>query len=227
VSRAARLLELIQALRRHRRPVAAARLAEELGVSLRTIYRDIETLTGQGAPITGEAGVGYVLQSGFTLPPLMFSAAEVDALILGLRLVARRGDAGLERAADDALAKITAVLPRDFADAVATSGLLAGPAGAAAPHMGTIRLAMHAEHKLRLHYTDKQGAASDRTVWPVAIGFFEAMEVLIAWCELRQGFRHFRLDRIVSAAACEGRLPRRRAVLLAEWRALEGIDAPG
>jgi len=196
-----------------------------MGVSLRTIYRDVGTLVAQGAPIEGEAGMGYVLKPGFVLPPLMFGEEEVDALILGLRLVAQRGDPSLERAAADALAKITAVLPQDLADAATVSGLLAGPTSTGAtPHMATVRRAMHDERKLKLRYTDKRGTASVRTVWPVATGFFEAAEVLVAWCEVREGFRHFRLDRIAAAEPSDERFPKRRRILLADWRALEGID---
>lgn len=228
MSRSARLLDLIQVLRRHRRPVAAARLADELGVSLRTIYRDIETLAAQGAPVEGEAGLGYILRRGFVLPPLMFGEDEVDALILGLRLVAERGDPGLERAAADALAKITAVLPDEMEDVALTSGLLAGPGRSPAPAcLAGIRQALRAEHKMRLRYTDKKGAATDRVVWPVALGFFDAAEVLAAWCETRQGFRHFRLDRIAAVEPSVQRYPKRRRILLAEWRLLEGIDGPG
>lgn len=197
MSRSARLLDLIQALRRRRRPVPAAMLAGELGVSLRTIYRDIATLVGQGAAIEGEAGVGYVLKPGFLLPPLMFSGNELDALILGLRLVAERGDTDLEQAARDVLAKISAVLPDELEDETETSGMLAGPLpNDASPHLTRIRQAIRRETKLRLAYTDKKGAATRRIVWPVAIGFFEAAEVLAAWCETRRDFRHFRLDRI-------------------------------
>jgi predicted DNA-binding transcriptional regulator YafY len=123
MSRPVRLLNLVQALRRRRRPVPAADLAAELGVSLRTIYRDIATLAAERAPIEGAADLGYVLRQGFFLPPLMFSEDELDALILGLRLAARRGDPDLEKAADDALAKIVAVLPAGREDMAATSGL--------------------------------------------------------------------------------------------------------
>ena len=227
MSRSARLLDLIQLLRRHRRPVSGARLAEELGVSLRTIYRDIDTLVAQGAPIEGEAGLGYVLKPGFVLPPLMFVENEVDAIILGLRLVAERGDPELERAAADALAKITAVLPNDMEDVVATSGLLAGPTRfCTSTFLADIRQAIRAEEKVRLCYSDKKGAVTERTVWPVALGFFEAVEVLAAWCETRQGFRHFRLDRIAAAEPLGTRYPKRRRIMLAEWRRLEGIDGP-
>jgi len=225
LSRSARLLDLIQALRRRRRPVTARQLAAEMGVSLRTLYRDVATLIAQGAPIEGEAGVGYVLRPGFVLPPLMFAEDEVDALILGLRLVAERGDPTLERAAADALAKIVAVLPAELEDAAATSGLLAGPSAPRSPHLAALREAMRREQVIRLHYTDKHGAVTERRVWPVAVGFFEGAEVLAAWCEARQDFRHFRLDRITTAEQAEGRYGRRRRVLLADWRLQEGLAA--
>jgi biotin operon repressor len=136
LARAQRLLELIQVLRRHRRPVSGETLAEELGVSLRTVYRDIQTLIGQGASIDGEAGVGYVLRPGFVLPPLMFSDEEIEALVLGSRWVAQRTDEPLARAAQNAIAKIAAVLPEDLRDSIEGNGLLAGPpsrAGRSAP----------------------------------------------------------------------------------------------
>lgn len=223
MSRSARLLDLMQALRRRRRPVTAARLAEELGVSPRTLYRDIATLVAQGAPIAGEAGLGYVLRPGFFLPPLMFGEEEADALMLGLQLVAARGDDALARAAEDASAKIAAVLPPEIGAATETNGLLV-PDSARTPHLDAIRRAMRAEQRLRLRYTDAKGAATARVVWPVAIGFFETMAVLAAWCELRADFRHFRLDRIAAAEALGERYPRRRRVLLAEWRAQEQLD---
>lgn len=178
----------------------------------------------QGADIQGEAGLGYVLRPGFTLPPLMFGADEVDALILGLRLVEERGDPDLVQAAADAMAKIVAVLPEDMRDVAAHGGLLAGPA-VAPPHLATLREAVRAEHKLRLRYTDKNGTATERLVWPVAIGFFEAAEVLAAWCETRRDFRHFRLDRIAAADPTTERYPIRRPVLLADWRLQQEIGS--
>lgn len=191
-------------------------LAEELGVSLRTLYRDIATLVAQGAAIEGEAGLGYVLREETFLPPLMFSEAEADAVLLGLKLVAARTDPALAAAAEQAAAKIAAVLPkaRD-----SDSGLLAAPARAETKDMlAILRAALSAERKLRLTYADKRGAPSERTVWPVAIGFFESAEMLAAWCELRCDWRHFRLDRIAAATPTQDPLPRRRQVLLAEWR---------
>lgn len=228
MSRSARLLDLIQALRRRRRPVSAADLAAELGVSLRTIYRDVATLVAQGAPIEGEAGLGYILAPGFFLPPLMFGEDEVDAIILGLRLVSQRGDAALGQAADDALSKVAAVLPPALEGVAATSGLLAGPGRlGGTPHLAVIRRAIRAEEKLRLRYTDKKGAASERTIWPVALGFFEAAEVLAAWCEMRRDFRHFRLDRIAAVEPSGERYPKRQRILLAEWRLREDVEGMG
>lgn len=216
MSRAARLLDLIQALRRRRRPVTAAHLADELGVTPRTIYRDIATLQAQGAGIEGEAGIGYVLRPGFLLPPLMFTSDELDALILGLRLVEERADPDLRQAAADSFAKIAAVLPPEHEDP-SNSALLAGPASAS-PHLATIRTSLRSEQKLHLRYADAKGHQTQRTVWPVAIGFFATAEVLAAWCETREDFRHFRLDRIAEATLIGERLPKRRRLLLAEWR---------
>src|SRR5581483_10932102 len=127
MSRAQRLLDLIQILRRHRFPVAGTSLADELGISLRTLYRDIETLKAEGAHIDGEPGVGYVLRPGFMLPPLMFSEEEIEALVLGSRWVAERADKPLSEAARNALAKIAAVLPEDLKDGIEDSGMLIGP----------------------------------------------------------------------------------------------------
>jgi predicted DNA-binding transcriptional regulator YafY len=230
VARAQRLLELIQVLRRHRRPVSGATLSDELGVSLRTVYRDIQTLVGQGASIDGEAGVGYVLRPGFVLPPLMFSDEEIEALVLGARFVAQRTDEPLARAAANAIAKIAAVLPDDLRDSIEGNGLLAGPPAGrrARPEralidLAPIRQALRTERKLVLDYAGAEGGRTKRTVWPVALGFFERVRVLAAWCELRQDFRHFRTDRIVALRLTDTRYPRRRRALMQEWRAVEGI----
>lgn len=223
MSRATRLLNLLQSLRRRRRPVTAEELAAELGVSVRTVYRDVAALAEQGASIEGAAGLGYMLRPGFFLPPLRFTEDELDALILGLRLVAQRGDESLGAAAEDALSKVAAVLPKEDSHAAATSGLLAAPRAQETPHLAVVREAIRDEQTLRLSYVDKKGRASDRVVWPVAIGFFEAAEVLAAWCETRRDFRHFRLDRIQDAAPTGARIPRHRRVLLADWRAREGL----
>ncbi|SFP63904.1 Predicted DNA-binding transcriptional regulator YafY, contains an HTH and WYL domains [Mesorhizobium sp. NFR06] len=226
MSRSERLLDLIQILRRHRRPVSGHTLADEVGVSIRTLYRDIATLQGQGAPIEGEAGLGYVLKPGFMLPPLMFSDEEIEAIVLGSRWVAKQPDKRLAAAATDALAKIAAVLPDDLREDLDATTLLVGPRAqnAEAIDLGVVRQAIREERKLAFLYRDAEGAASERLVWPFALGFFDKVRVMAAWCEMRQDFRHFRADRMSNLAATEIRYPRRRQAMLKEWRAT--LDKP-
>ncbi|MFZ5595170.1 MAG: helix-turn-helix transcriptional regulator [Pseudomonadota bacterium] len=228
MSRAQRLLNLIQLLRSHRFPVTGAHLAVELGISLRTLYRDIGTLQEQGASIDGEPGLGYVLRPGFMLPPLMFSEEEIEALVLGSRWVADRGDRRLRDGAKSALTKIAAVLPPDLRDALDATALLVGPAAAMAAEtadLSQIRQAIRAERKTTIHYRDLKDVESTRTIWPFALGYFDHVRVLVAWCELRQGFRHFRTDRISALEVGQQRYPRRRQALLKEWREIEGIPS--
>ena len=227
MSRSQRLLELIQVLRRHRRPVSGAALAEEVGVSLRTLYRDIVALKAQGAHIDGEAGVGYVLRPGFMLPPLMFSEEEIEALVLGSRWVSERTDTPLGEAARNALAKIAAVLPGDLRENLDAANLLIGPGqpiAAGDAELASIRSAVRTERKLQIEYFDGKGAATKRTIWPFALAFFDRVRVVVAWCELRNGYRHFRTDRIGALKPTNKRYPRRRQALLKEWRTLEGIS---
>lgn len=228
MSRAERLLHLMQVLRRHRFPVSGASLAAELGISLRTLYRDIDSLKAQGALIDGEAGVGYVLRPGFMLPPLMFSEEEIEALVLGSRWVADRGDSRLGEAARNAISKIAAVLPSDLRLAMDTSALLVGPgAGTAAgdQELATIRLAIRSERKLEIRYRDLKEKESSRAIWPFALGFFDRVRIVIAWCELRGDIRHFRTDRISALTISKTRYPRRRHALLKEWKQIEGIPS--
>ena len=227
MSRAERLLTLVQALRRRRRPVAGAELAAELGVSLRTLYRDIQALIGQGAPIDGEAGVGYVLRPGFMLPPLMFTEDEIEALVFGARLAATRADERLASSAENALAKIAAVLPPDLADRMDATGLIVAPAwntNRDGVDLGLVRANIRNETRLEFSYVNEKGIASRRVVWPIAVAFFERVRVLTAWCELRADFRHFRIDRMADAIDLGVRYPRRRRVLLKEWREVEGAQ---
>jgi predicted DNA-binding transcriptional regulator YafY len=226
MSRAQRLLDLLQILRRHRQPVAGDTLAREVGVSLRTLYRDIATLQSQGAEIDGEPGVGYRLKPGFLLPPLMFTAEETEALVLGSRWVADRADPKLGDAARNALAKIAAVLPAALRDEIDNSALLIGPAAAnanAGVDLGLVRDAIRRESVVTIDYRDKDGTATTRDIWPFALGFFDEVRVVVAWCALRAGFRHFRADRIATARLANARYPRRRAALLKEWRQTQGI----
>lgn len=221
MSRTERLLDLLQILRRHRAPVAGSSLAGELGVSLRTLYRDIATLQGQGAEIEGEPGLGYVLRPGFMLPPLMFSIDELEALVLGGSWVSRqRDDQRLSKAAVNALAKISSVLPEELRREVEAGTTFVASARF---ESGTIdqslfRDAIRKELKLRIGYRDDTGRETERVIWPFIIGFFEQRKVVSAWCELRNDYRHFRIDRIGSAAATGERMPRRRHALLKEWR---------
>lgn len=220
MSRAQRLLDLIQILRRHRIPVAGTALAEELAISLRTLYRDIEALKAQGAHIDGEPGIGYILRPGFMLPPLMFSEDEIEALVLGGRWVVAQPDEPLGKAARNALAKIAAVLPDDLQRSLETSSLLvaAQPPAAGDTELPTIRQAIRSERKLRITYTDEQENRTQRTIWPIALGFFERVRVVAAWCETRRDYRHFRTDRIRSLKLTDKRYPRRRFDMLREWR---------
>ena len=227
MSRTQRLLNLLQILRRHRYPVTGATLSSELGISLRTLYRDIATLKEQGAHIEGDPGLGYILRPGFTLPPLMFSEEEIEALVLGSRWVARRGDVRLATAASNALAKITAVLPVELQHTPDTSTLLVGPGIpiiSGDSDLSLIRKAIRSEHKLTIDYCDLKDVDTTRTIWPFALGFFDHVLVLIAWCELRQTFRHFRADRISAFTLSEQHYPRRRDELLREWRETSGIS---
>jgi predicted DNA-binding transcriptional regulator YafY len=229
LARSERLLALLQALRRRRRPVSARVLADELGVSVRTLYRDIASLQGQGAEIEGEAGLGYVLKPGFWLPPLMLSGEEIEALVLGARWVGARTDESLALAAHNAIAKISAVLPPRLREEVEASTLIVPPSeapGAAMLDLAPIRAAIRAERKLTVEYCDAHGAKTKRTIWPFGVGYFEEARVVMAWCELRQGFRHFRADRIVSCRTLEVRYPLSRQRLLKDWRASEGVAPP-
>jgi predicted DNA-binding transcriptional regulator YafY len=221
MSRTGRLFQLMDALRGSRRPVTAAALAERLGVSERTIYRDIQSLAQLGAPVEGSAGVGYVLRTGFFLPPLMFDADELEALVLGARWVRRQGDPALAQAASNALAKIATATPKDLRDHMAETSLWV-PVGHEEPaidaYVQPAREAIRRQHKLHISYRDEDGNDSQRVVWPFALAFFQGRRMLAAWCELRGAIRHFRIDRIQQASAIEQRYPTARHVLLRQWR---------
>ncbi|HKS90953.1 MAG TPA: YafY family protein [Tepidiformaceae bacterium] len=198
--RADRLFQVIQLLRR-RPVVTAAAIARELEVSERTVYRDIRDLVISGVPIDGEAGVGYTLRRGFDLPPLMFTAPEIEAMVLGVRVVTSWGDAALARAAGDALARVEAALP-DWLKAKMAATPLYAPGFHVPQHvmtaLSTIRAAIDERQKLRLDYTDASGTSTDRVVRPLGLFFWGSGWSMAAWCELRTGFRNFRLDRMVT-----------------------------
>ena len=205
--RADRLFEIIQHLRR--RPTTRARdLAEALGVSERTIYRDVADLIGSGVPIEGEAGVGYVLRPGFDLPPLMFKETEVEALVLGLRIVGSWADDELAEAAADSLAKIEAVLPEGLRGFMENTALMAPEMHFTEPigfDVAELRRAVRQRMKVRFQYTDVLSQGSERTVRPLSLAYFGPVWVLAAWCELRLDFRTFRLDRMRDFAVTDER----------------------
>ncbi|SKA31898.1 WYL domain-containing protein [Enhydrobacter aerosaccus] len=220
--RADRLFQIIQILRRaSRRPVTADAIARELETSKRTVYRDIADLIGQRVPIRGEAGTGYQLDKGYDMPPLMLTADEIEAAVLGAQWVAGRADPVLARAAEDLIAKIAATVPERLRPYVMEPASRAPPAWGIPPDgldLARTRAQIHAGRKMLLHYRDEQGRSSRRTVWPVAVGYFQAVRLLIAWCELRRDFRSFRTDRIEEAHFPEEKFPERPAVLRAKWR---------
>lgn len=217
--RADRLFEIIQLLRR--KPTVRAReLGEALEVSERTIYRDIQDLMASGVPIAGEAGVGYVLKAGYDLPPLMFKEQEIEALVLGARMVESWGDSELALAATDAIAKIEAVIPPALRSYMAATALLAPAARnghAIKIDLADIRRALRGRFKVRFRYTDVLRQSSERTVRPLSLAFFGPVWLLAAWCELRQDFRTFRLDRIRDFVLTEERFRAERGTTLQDF----------
>jgi predicted DNA-binding transcriptional regulator YafY len=196
--RADRLFQIVQRLRR-RRVTTAAQLAEALEVSERTIYRDIADLAASGVPVQGEAGVGYALPKGFDLPPLMFSEEEIEALVLGVRIVQAWSDSELSRAADEVLAKVESVLPPRLKERIPDATLFAPQfhvRGQLTAGLAPLRAAIRERKKVHFGYEDKASAATARTVQPLGLFYWGATWSLGAWCELRQDFRNFRLDRM-------------------------------
>jgi predicted DNA-binding transcriptional regulator YafY len=220
--RADRLFQIIQILRRSlRRPITAEAIARELETSRRTVYRDIADLIGQRVPIRGEAGTGYVLDGGYDMPPLMLTPDEIEAAVLGAQWVAGRADPVLARAADDLIAKIAATVPERLRPYVMEPASRVPPswdAPADRLDLAKARAQIHAGRKITLDYRDEQDRPSRRTVWPVAIGYFQTVQILAAWCELRRDFRAFRTDRVERVEFLDERDPERPAVLRAKWR---------
>jgi len=203
--RADRLFQIVQVLR-HKRVATAAEIAARLEVSERTIYRDMRDLSRSGVPILSEAGVGYRLLQGFDLPPLMFTEDEIEALVLGARMVQKFADPHLVRAADSVIEKVEAVIPDRIAYRLRQTQLFAlnfKPDDATAERLAVLRVAVRQRRKVSFSYTDNDGKSSDRTVRPLALSFLAPIWLLTAWCELREGFRNFRADRIGRIEACD------------------------
>jgi len=217
MARADRLFRLLDALRRLPQPVTAARLAQETGVSLRTLYRDIEGLRAGGARIEGAAGLGYTLAEDPALPPQMFTRLEVEALVMGLAEVRLAGDPDLARAADLALAKIVATLPeRVQRQAIhATHQVYRGETRPAPPpHMALVRDAAWEEQALDITYRDRDGSLTHRRIWPLALVYLDRALLCLAWCCLRQDFRRFHLAEMSKVARTGESFRPRRVPLL-------------
>ncbi|MDD7969983.1 helix-turn-helix transcriptional regulator [Roseinatronobacter alkalisoli] len=196
-----RLFSLLDHLRSARRPVPAGVLAQRLGVSTRTIYRDVATLQEIGAPIRGEAGIGYQLEQGYFLPPLQFDTEEMEAIMLGMRhLMARRGG-GLRDAAERVTGKVAASLGAEVGQKFQNLNLLAVTRHRAADVLaeqwgGMARRAIRARRVLQITYVSLEGRRSERRVQPLGITLFDDVWLLTAWCERADDFRNFRLDRV-------------------------------
>jgi predicted DNA-binding transcriptional regulator YafY len=216
-----RLFNLLQLLRAYRYPVSAQILAEKLKVSKRALYRDIEVLKSQGADIEGEPGLDYQLQPGFMLPPLMFELQEIEALVLGMRWVAKKTDSTLQQAGQQVLDKIRAVLPISLQRELDLSSLMIGPNPVSClddKAMVQLRKAIQLQVKIEITYLDIKGQQTQRTLWPLGIAFFDGIRILIAWCEKRQAFRHFRTDRIKHLAVSSEKYMKSKSMLLRQWR---------
>lgn len=208
-----RLFEIIQILRSTNKTVTAEALSEELEVSKRTIYRDIQALQSMRTPIDGEAGVGYMMRSGYDLPPINFNANELEAIVVGLNLLARTGDRGLQQAAKSVANKIESVREK-------TDSLVVSDWGVEMPEsvdVGQFRDAIRQEQKLLIHYRDEAGSHSQRQIMPIAMVYYIEVIVLAAWCELREDFRHFRVDRIVQTELLNEYFKKQSQSLRQKW----------
>jgi predicted DNA-binding transcriptional regulator YafY len=201
--RADRLFQIVQLLRRRRTVTTAKQIGQKLEVSERTVYRDIRDLVLAGTPIDGEAGVGYRIRPGYDLPPLMFDREEIQALVLGARIVRQVGDPSLARAADAILNKVATVLPKELEPLLADTRLFAPTtrSGArSADALATVREALVERRRMRLRYANERGDKTERTVRPLGVFFWGKIWTLAAWCEMRVDFRNFRLDRVSESA---------------------------
>lgn len=226
--RANRLFEIIQVLRRSSRPLTAAHIAEQIETSKRTVYRDIASLIGQRVPIRGEAGIGYMLEPGFDLPPLMLTPDEIEAVVLGAELVKAHADPSLARAATDVLTKVAHILPKALRDLIDEPSVGTTPRREAntpeSVDVARLRVWSRQGRKLRIQYVDASGATSCRTVWPFMVGYVLSTQVVIAWCELRQEFRLFRTDRLVEVVFLEDPYPEGRTKLHRRWLEQRGME---
>jgi len=223
--KASRLFEIIQILRLARKPVTAAEIAVQLEVTVRSIYRDIAALQAMRVPIEGGRGIGYILRPGFTLPPLMLSIEETEAIVLALALLERTGDTGLKQAAKQVNRKIAGVVPPPLAGLFSDNALHAWGSPAPVPEavdLAMVRRAIRDEQKLALDYRDELGRATERTIRPIALVYYSQTANIVAWCELRDAIRNFRADRVEHCEAVDDFFPgqgdRLRQVWIDGWQ---------
>ncbi|HTO65013.1 MAG TPA: YafY family protein [Bradyrhizobium sp.] len=222
--RADRLFDIIQMLRVAPQPITAAAIAERLEVTVRTVYRDIATLQARRIPIEGAPGLGYLLRRGFDLPPLMFTADEIDAIAVGARLVRRLRDSGLQNAAESVLDKVSTVLPDAPRNGITEPAFLVSSGSAAIPDgidLSKLRRAIRETRKMRIEYSDAETKRSERVIWPIAMAYYVDVTVLGAWCELRNDFRHFRVERIISSRILDDQIPENSHHLTRRWFTLQ------
>lgn len=199
--KASRLFEIIQILRLARRPVTAQTIADKLEVTARSVYRDIAALQTMRVPIEGERGVGYILRPGFSLPPLMFSIEETEAIVLALAMVGRSSDTELRQAAKKASDKIAASLPEPLSKTLSANALHAWGSIAPTPvgiDLATVRRAVRDEERLEISYRDETGTETRRQIRPIAVIYYSETVNIVGWCELRQAIRNFRSDRVLT-----------------------------
>lgn len=216
-----RLFEIIEILRRSKGPISGQRIGDQLGVTKRTVYRDIAALMAQGVPIEGEAGVGYVLQPGFHMPPLMLTSDEIEAAILGAHWVKTRGEPDLALAAERLLTKIQTVAPTHFEASFVEPVVSVAPIRQPDEILSAaeIRRAIRKRRKIAITYSASKDKLTDRVIWPILIGYRDAGRIVAAWCELRQSFRYFRTERIVRGEILSEPIPSRMDLLREKWRA--------
>ncbi|OED40963.1 hypothetical protein AB833_10740 [Chromatiales bacterium (ex Bugula neritina AB1)] len=221
MSRSNRLFEIIQILRSATGVMTASQLAEKLEVTTRTVYRDIAVLQSRGVPIDGEAGIGYLMRAGYDLPPLMFDAEEIEALIVGLRLIKRTGDEGLIAASQRVADKLYEILPEQRSEETYAAPLVVSSFAEMPDHqidVAQLRESIRAEKALWIDYRDAAGNVTDRTLYPIAMIYYIDALILVAWCQLRSGFRHFRVDRIQSCENTEASFSGQGDKLRLCWR---------
>jgi predicted DNA-binding transcriptional regulator YafY len=220
------MFEIIQLLRKAKRPLRAIDIADTLGVSQRTAYRDIVALQSMSIPIDGAAGIGYILRPGFDLQPITFTPEEIEAIIVGLALLPRTGDVGLQRAAEGVIGKISDIVPKETASRFKVPSLDASnwhTVPTSKVDIALIRKAVRNEQGLIIQYKNADDQISDRTILPLVVLYYVEAVVIAAWCELRQDFRHFRIDRLIHCRLSETYFSDMSTQLRDDWQKQHGL----